>query len=231
MQVRSAIEAVFESQCPDGAPLHRPLWWLHIVILAGCVELRGEPGCEPYAEDMARQAIRDALLGFPDDELAAASWRLQRVFIPTMARVLACAPLEDLSAGLKSRMSAEDRIRWQVDPARLLMLGVTTAAIRKLGEIDPWDVEELDRETTVAQEELARLSDPRGEWIGPVWDPWLKSWEHVDHLQMCALSVLARSASADDLLQDDEIKAMIVSAADSAHEVVSRVGIPRLGLR
>jgi hypothetical protein len=92
MQVKPAIEAVFKHQCPDGAPLYRPLWWLHIVILVGCVALRGKSGCEPYAEDMARQAIRDALLGFPEDDVAAASWQLQRVFIPVTARVLACAP-------------------------------------------------------------------------------------------------------------------------------------------
>jgi hypothetical protein len=233
MQVKPAIEAVFKHQCPDGAPLYRPLWWLHIVILVGCVALRGKSGCEPYAEDMARQAIRNALLGFPEDDVAAASWQLQRVFIPVTARVLACAPLEDLSAGIRSRMSAEDKIRWRIDPARLLMHGVTMATFRKLGEIDPWDVEALDRETVAARDALERLSDPQGEWVGPIGDPWLKTWENVDHLQMCALSVLGRDTSADDLLREDEIQATILAAAESEHQILNRVGRPvaeRLGL-
>jgi hypothetical protein len=109
MQVRRAIEAVFEKKCPEGAPLYRPLWWLNIVILAGCLGLRGKPGCEPHAEEMARQAIRDALLGFPDDEVAAASWRLQRVYIPLRARVISQGPLDELSTRARSGMSAEQR--------------------------------------------------------------------------------------------------------------------------
>ena len=233
LQVKRAIEAVFKSQCPSGASLYRPLWWLHIIILAGCLELRGKPGCEPHAGVMSRQAIRDTLLGFPDDEVAAASWRLQRVFIPLSARVLSFGPLDDLSAVARSRMSAEEQIRWRMDPTWFLMHGVKMAMIRKLGEIDPWSVEQLEREFAAAREALERLPDPQGEWVGPLGDPWLGTWEHVDHLQMCALSVLGADPSADDLLQDEEIQASILAAAESKHQVMSRVGIPvatRLGL-
>jgi hypothetical protein len=233
MQIKPTVEAMFKRRCPQGAPLYRPLWWLHVVVLASSVALRGEAGCEPYAKEIARQAIRDTLLGFPDDDVAAASWQFQRTFIPVTARVLACFPLNNLSGAIRSRMSPEDRIRLPVDPARLLMFWVTEETIRKVSEIDPWDAPTLERETLVAAETLRRLSNPQGEWIGPMTDPWLKTWETVDHLQMCALSVLEQDSRADDLLLKDEIKSAILTAARSEHKVVSRVAIPlatRLGL-
>ncbi|HEY5194977.1 MAG TPA: hypothetical protein VIJ39_14060 [Solirubrobacteraceae bacterium] len=115
--VLPAIEAVYKQKCPDGAPLLRPLWWLHIVVLGGSLKLRGQPGCEPHATGLATTAIRDTLLGFPDDPLAAASWRLQRKLIPLSARTVGvAAPLEDLSKLARQRLTAEDRIRYRMDP-------------------------------------------------------------------------------------------------------------------
>jgi hypothetical protein len=234
LQVKKAIEAVFEKRCPEGTVLYRPLWWLHVIILAGSLELRNKPGCEPYAGDMARQAVRDTLLGFPDDEVAAASWRFQRTLIPLTARLASLGPLEALSAQTRSRMSAEERIRWRMDPAWFLMHGVTMGAIGRLGEIDPWSAEQLERETAAAKKVLAELPDPQGEWVGPIGDPWLATWEDVDHLQMCALDVLRADPRADDLLQGEDIQAAIMAAAESEHQILSRVGKPvaeRLGLR
>ena|GEM_PF-4587789 len=234
LQVRRAIEAVFKRRCPDGAPLYRPLWWMNVIILAGCLDLRGKPGCEPYATDMARQAVRDTILGFPDDKTAAASWRFQRVFIPLSARLIAQAPLEDLSAQAKARLSAEDQIRWRIDPSWFLIHGVTTTTIRKLAEIDPWDEEKLEEETAAARDALKRLPKPQGEWVGPIGDPWLQSWEYMDQLQMCALVILEVDPTGDDLLQDPQIQGAILAAAESEHQVLNRVGIPvatRLGLQ
>lgn len=233
LQVKRAIEAVFKGRCPEGAVLYRPLWWLHVIILASSLELRGKPGCEPYANEMARQAIRDTLLCFPDDEVAAASWRLQRVLIPLATRVVSAGPLEDLSEQAKSRMSAEEQIRWRIDPSWFLMHGVTMSVTSKLAEIDPWSVDQLERETAGAREAFAKLPPPQGEWVGPIGDPWLGTWKDVDHLQMCALDVLGAHPSADELLQDEDVQAAILSAAESGHQILSRVGKPlaqRLGL-
>jgi len=233
LQVRQAIEAVFKDRCPEGAVLYRPLWWLHVIILAGSLELRGKPGCEPYAGDMSRQGICDTLLCFPDDEVAAASWRFQRSFIPLAARLLSSGPLEDLSAQARSRMSAEDQIRWRMDPTWFLMHGVTMSVIGKLAEIDPWSVEQLEREAATAQEALAKLPPPHEGWVGPIGDPWLETWGDIDHLQMCALVVLGDKPSADDLLQEEDVQTAILGAARSEHQALSRFGKPvaeRLGL-
>lgn len=232
-QVARAIEAVYKGRCPDGASLFRPLWWLHIVILASCLRLRGEPSCEPYATEMAKQAIRDTLLGFPDDPAAAASWRLQRSFIPLAARLVANAPLEELSASAKASLSAADRIRLRLDPTWFLMQGVKMAAITKLAEIEPWTEERLNAEADSASAELRRLPIPDGEWVGPMGDPWLGSWQRVDPLTMCSLAVLEVDSSGDDLLGDDQLLGVIGDAAVSEHQILSRVAVPvatRLGL-
>jgi hypothetical protein len=163
-----AIEAVYKAKCPDGAPLLRPLWWLHIVVLGGSLKLRGQPGCEPYATGLATTTIRDTLLGFPDDPLAAASWRLQRKLIPLSARTVGvAAPLEDLFKLARQRLTAEDRIRYRMDPTWFLMHFVRMSVIDYLAQINPWTVERLDEETEKVAQSLSTITVPDREWIGP----------------------------------------------------------------
>lgn len=226
LQVRQAIEAAYKGLCPDDAPLFRPLWWLHIVILASCLELRGKPGCEPHATDMARQAIRDVLLGFPDDEVEAASLRFQRVFIPLSARLAAHAPLDELSAQAQARLSPEDRIRMRLDPSWFLIRGVQNGTFRTVAGIRPWSTEQLDMETSTARESLEETPIPPGEWVGPVGDPWLKTWEDVNPLQLCGLAVLADDRRGDDLLQPTPLQRAVFAASDSPYQYLSRWAAP-----
>jgi hypothetical protein len=229
-----AIEAVYKEKCPDGTPLLRPLWWLHIVVLGGSLKLRGQPGCEPHATGLATTAIRDTLLGFPDDPLAAASWRLQRKLIPLSARTVGvAAPLEDLSKLARQRLTAEDRIRYRMDPTWFLMHFVRISVIDYLAQIDPWTVERLDEESEKVTQSLRTIAVPDREWIGPAGDPWLGSWETVDTLLECALATLLDDPSGDDLLADPDLQAVIRQAAQSPHELLRRAAVPlveRLGL-
>ncbi len=233
LQFRRAIEAVYKRRCPDGAELYRPLWWLQIVVLGGCLELRGQPACEPYATDTATQAIRDVLLGFPDDPAAGASRRLQRSLIPVLARVGALGPLEGLSQTTRARLSPEDRIRYRFDPSWFFMNFIRSSAIDFLGKIDPWTAEEIDKQAAEVVESLRRLPIPDREWIGPMGDPWLQSWQRVDPLLMCGLSVLAAIPSGDELLTDSELRSVIADAAAGDEELLRREAVPlaeRLGL-
>lgn len=226
LQYRPAIEAVYKSRCPEGAELYRPLWWLRIVVLGGCLALRGEPGCEPYATDTATQAVRDVLLGFPDEPAAAAAWRLQRSLIPVLTKVAALGPLEDLSNQARAALSAEDKIRYRLDPSWFFMHFVRSSAIDFLGKVDPWTAEEIDKQTAAVVAWLRRMPTPIREWVGPLGDPWLGSWERVDPLLMCGLAVLGAFPSGDDLLGDARLREAIRHAATSDEELLRRVGVP-----
>ena len=227
-----AIDAVFVHRVPEGSNPRRPLWWLHVVVIGGCLRLRGEPGCEPDATEMALQAIRDALLSFPDDPVAAASWRLQRALIPLAARVAAKAPLEELSAEARAGLSAEDRIRYRLDPSWFLMHEVRMRVINKLADINPWTADQLEEEAKAAEALLDETPIRDGDWHGPP-DPWLATWNTTDPLQRCGLAALAADPSGDDLLDDERIRGVILAAAASEHPFQKRVAVPlveRLGL-
>jgi len=168
LSVWPAIEAVYERRCPDGAYLRRPLWWLHIVALGGSILLRGESGCEPYATDMARQQIRDAILGFPDNPAEAASWRLQRELIPMLAKAAGAAPLRELSQQARAQLSPEDRIRYSFEPGWFLMQGVQTATVDFLAKIEPWEPKAIDHALAEVREAAEKIQTPSSEWFGPM---------------------------------------------------------------
>jgi hypothetical protein len=227
LQVWPAIEAVYRDRVPKGAPLRRPMWSLHVVVLAGTLQLRGKPSCEPYASDFARQAIRDCLLSFPDDEVAAASWRWQRVTIPLVARIAALAPLDDLATERRARLSPEDRLRLPIEPSWIFVHTVRSTMIQLIGSIEPWTASHLDEKAKEASESLARIPQPAAEWPGPMGDDWLASWQRLDPLLMCGLAVLEQEQGSDDLLvNDDEIRSAIAAAAASEHELLRRPAGP-----
>jgi len=223
---RRAIEAVFKNRCPEGADLYRPLWWLHIVVLGGCLKLRGQPNCEPYATNATKQAIRDVLLAFPDDPVAAASWRLQRVLIPMLARLAALGPLEELSKQARTALSAEDQIRYRFEPSWFFMYAVRGGAVDTLSKVEPWTAEELDKQTAQVAATLERMPIPKGEWIGPMSDPWLESWQRVDPLLMCGLTALSQTPAGDDLLDDLNLAKVIADAAGGDDELLRRAALP-----
>jgi hypothetical protein len=229
-----AIEAVFRGRCADGAPLRRPLWWAHVVALGGALQLRGQPGCEPDATELAHQAVRDCLLGFPDDAAAAASWRLQRVAIPLACRVADSAPLDELARKTQEKLTAEQRLRMRIDPGWFLGHLVRMAMIDLLASIEPWTAQQLDRQADEARAQLARLPIPSAEWHGPVTDPWLIGWDKRDELLMCGLAVLETDVHGDELvLADAELQRAILDAAGSDDELLRRPAVPlaeRLGL-
>jgi hypothetical protein len=233
MSAWRAVEAVYKAQCAEGAHLERAFWWLHIVVLGGCLKLRGAPGCEPYATDYARQEIRNALLEFPDDEVERAFWRLQRVLIPMGARVGGFFPFQDMSEQARAKLSPEDRIRYSMDPSWFYMHTMRATLVKHISEIEPWTVERLDAETAEVQKSPLLQQTPSGEWIGPLGDPWLQSWQEMSPLLECGLAALNDNPEGDDLLDDAELRAVIVQAALSEHELLRRPAVPlarRLGL-
>jgi len=230
-QIRSvwpAIEAVYRDNVREGGHLRRPLWWLHTVVLDGCLKLRGEAGCEPAATNFATQEVRNHLLAFPDDPVEAASWRLQRVLIPLAARIAGLGPHKDLSDAVRATLSPEDRIRYRLDPTFFFMLTVRKVVIDLLGGIEPWTENRIDQEAVRARRDLERFPVPPSEWIGPMGDPWLESWQDVDPMLMCGLSVLNDEPAGDNLLNVPELRCVIEEAAASPHELLRRAAAPLL---
>jgi hypothetical protein len=234
LKVRPAIEAVYRERVAEGSSAWRPLWWLHIVLLGGSLRLRGKAGCEPIATDAARRSIRDCLLEFPDDDVAAASWRLQRVTIPWAARKTSTAPLEEITAEARARLTPVERIQFQIDPARLFMWATKSAVVGSLAKVEPWEPRILDGFRQAIEHDLASAPTPTREWPGPMGDPWLRSWDRASPLLTSALAVLLEHPDGDDLLADDELRDVIRDSAASDQELIRRSAVPlarRLGLR
>ncbi len=211
----------------------RPLWWLHTVVLSGALALRGEEGCEPKAGELARELAGHHLLDFVEMPVSGASWRLQRALVPSVARIVALAPLAQLSDAMRSGMSAAERIQSAVSPSWMFMMLVRGQVRTYLRQIDPWTAENLNAEAEQARAMLDRLPIPPSEWVGPLGDPWLQSWKDIDPLLMCGLAVLAEYPAGDELLDTQDVKDAILAAARSEFELLRRPAAPlveRLGL-
>jgi hypothetical protein len=213
--------------------LGRPLWWLHTVVLAGCLRLRGQPGCEPSASDIAREEAIGHLLEFPEHPTGAAAWRLQRALIPATARVAGFVPIQVLEERARSMFPTEMRIRFGIDSSRIFTLAVQGSVRSRLLGVAPWSVGVLDREAEEAEEALDRLPIPGSRWLGPVTDPWLQSWREMSPLLLCGLTALVGDPGADDLLRREDVGKVILDTAKGDFEILRRPAVPlarRLGL-
>lgn len=212
--------------------LGRPLWWLHTVVLTGALRLLRAPGCEPFARDLADEAIRNHLLAFADVPSAAASWRLQRSLIPLTARIGGVAPFENLVERAKARLPAATRLH-APDATRMFMITVNETVRRRLLTIDPWTFETIGEIAAEAEESLARLSIPETKWLGPFWDPWLESWKDRSPVLECGLSILRDEPAGDGLLYDEDLGQVIRDSAATGDPLLQRAAVPlaeRLGL-
>jgi hypothetical protein len=210
----------------------RPLWWAHSVALAGSLKLRGQDGCEPLATELATQEIRDHLLEFAGHPALAAVWRLQRALIPATARIAAYGPLDELAQSERDSLSAEDRIRYEPNPGRVMMNTVRRSVQLRLREQD-WTSQALNSAADEAEKALKRIPIPAAEWDGPMGDPWLQSWSLFSPLVMCGLAILVAEPSADDLLAAPDLQRAIKDAAHSEFELLRRSAVPlaeRLGI-
>ena len=229
-----AIEAVYKNRVRNDQALLRPFWWLHIVTLGGCLQLRDKAGCEPFATDYAKQEIRNALLEFPDDLVARAFWRLQRVLIPMTVRIGGLFPsYDELSENARAKLSPEDRIRYRLDPSWFFMQTVRTTLVEIVSKIEPWTADALDAETEKIKDSPVLDMTPNDTWLGPLGDPWLSTWREMSPLLMCGLAALNEIPLGDDLLGDPALRTVILQASQSEHELMRRPAVPlanRLGL-
>jgi hypothetical protein len=194
----------------------RPLLWTNCVALIGTLQLRDVEGCEPRATEIARQQIRNHLLGFRDDPRFAAAWRLQRALIRATVRMLGFAPLEARVQQAKDVLPIRAQVRYR-PRAHLIMMNLTTTIVsQRLREVE-WSVEPLTSAAEEAKATLEAVPIPPTAWEGPAHDPWLTSWETTDPLIQCGVAILAHFDNGDDLVRDDsEVLDVIKDLADKA---------------
>ncbi len=105
-------------------------WMLRVLALATYLRLRDDPGCGEHARELARQALRDHLLDFPDGPVGRAAHRLERVLPPFTLRMILSVEEVDLPAAaqhLQAPMDDEARLRLRLDTDALLLRTVSLA--------------------------------------------------------------------------------------------------------
>jgi hypothetical protein len=180
----------------------RPLLWMNSVALIGTLQLRGVEGCEPRATEIARQQIRNHLLGFPDDGRFAAAWRLQRALIRATVRTLGFVPVEARVQQIKDVLPIEAQVRYR-PRAPLIMMNLTTTIVSQRLRETVWTVESLTSAAEEAEAALEAVPIPPTAWEGPAGDPWLASWETTDPLIQCGAAILGHLDDGDDLVRSD----------------------------
>jgi hypothetical protein len=183
---------------------------------------------------MTRSQICRVVLEFPDEEVFAASFRLQRSLIPATARGvgLATSLIDQRANVLAGFLLAGEKLVFDTTPANLCRIQVNTVVQQTIRTQDLFTVEKLGNATREAEEALRRLPIPDVPWFGPAHDPWLATWASVSPLLMHGLGVLARDVRGDEFITaDSEVWHAVSSAAQKpgtvrglASQIVGRVG-------
>jgi hypothetical protein len=168
------------TQVPAGGP-QRPWWNLRVLRLGAALRIRGIEGCGEFAEYTIREAVRDHLLGFPDDPLARAAHRLERPLPVVMGRLYSEPSLIDLRAiAAQTTMTVDEEmlIRRPVSGSGLAQLHVNLEA-RRVWNMVPWSEEALVRSAKLFEGLAQSLPDPpeRAELLGWLWDPASLRWD------------------------------------------------------
>jgi hypothetical protein len=194
-------------------------WWLRIVVLGTGLRLADDPACGEFAAEMARSAIRDHLLNFPEDPVAREAHRLELSLAPLIVRTTATPTLIDLNAqvaDLRRQLPTEQRIRLNPTPAWLYSLHVTTTMRRLFITMEPWNAEYLGEQADNAERLLQGFDySAAARDYGPAGDPFLERWSRVDPLVECTVIVLAGAPAAAGLLTEPIIQRLEQLAADN----------------
>jgi hypothetical protein len=186
---------------------------------------------------MTQHQLRRVLLEFPDEEIFAASFRMQRSMIPAVARTvgLAAPLIEQRATAMAEVLSAGEKLVSDTSPDNLCRVQVDNLMRQTMRTQLLWNVETLDAATQEAKEALVRLPRPQIAWFGPAHDPWLASWSEVSPLLEFALVVLTRDSSADSMVDASaELRQAVLDAEEGhpalrplARRIIERANLDR----
>jgi len=153
-EMRRLRDAAVQRRGPNGSPDPRMMWNLRHVELFVALSARHAEGCEPLTE-LARRALRDHILNFPDDELGRAAHRLEQVLPRFAARSILADDdlnLPQRAREIQAHWSDETRLRIGMSADDLFAHKVSDAVMRVWTRV-PWTTSILN--TTAAALETA----------------------------------------------------------------------------
>lgn len=143
---------------------YRVTFSLRVLRLAVALRLVGYEGADATARAVAKQAARDAALGFPDDPIAAAAHRFERALPAFLARIV-------LAHGTDAALAAASEAKKHLDAERWLRenaVGGLGAEARLSRQVDlgfrqvwvamePWTAHALDGAATWLRQAIGRV--------------------------------------------------------------------------
>jgi len=203
--------------------LAREFWNFRLVKLWVALTCSGQDGCD-FLAPVAKAAVRDHLLDFPDDPLGRAAHRLERVLPLFVSLALRASSSTDFAAAarqIQEHWSDETRTRIRLDGDRLHFDAVLRASEAVWDEA-PWRADALNARAAQMEEAVAQM-DP-SEQQSLAHDPYLRVNFTSDELQVATLNELGARIRAEHL--DDEVVERLRELAAVPGVDEHRVGQP-----
>lgn len=214
-------------ELPEPGPA-RMFWMLRVIALGTYLALVDEPGCGEHAAELARAALRDHLLDFPDDALARAAHRLERVLPPFVLRVALATEDLDLpkvASQIAEPLSDEARLRRRPDSDAMLLQLVSITCRSTFAQI-PWTVDALSEAANQLELVTPRIRYRTGGARGQAGDPYMERYLSTDMLVAATLEVLGPGRLE---MLDVDTRAALEKAAEGTDQTVRHWATAALG--
>jgi hypothetical protein len=205
--------------------VRREFWNFRLAKLWIALSCSEKDGCG-FLAPIARAAVRDHLLDFPDDQEARAAHRLERVLPLFVAHVLRSASSTDFNAlaqRIQEHLSDETRARLRLDGDRL-HLGAVIRGSEAIWDEVPWTAESLNASAGQMEQAVARLGEALAEPRALAHDPYLRFNYTSDELLVATLNELGLLIGPEHL--DGEIVDRLRELASTEGVDEGRVGGP-----
>ena len=205
-QLRTREFHDFERVCVNKAGEEPRMWfWLALARLGCAVLLCDDEGCGEICREAAKTAAQNHATAFGDEPLQAASYELQRALGPLGWRIAANRkPAIDTAAKrVKESLEAEEWLRLDAEFGLSAYESYKQQALLTprfwFGQVDPWEIETIQRANREARALLDVLPKPPGmKELQPIGNPWQNSWLTGDTLYDATAATLTALAKREE---------------------------------
>jgi Type I restriction enzyme R protein N terminus (HSDR_N) len=216
---RRRVTSTGQQLAEPGPP--RMFWMLRIIALGTYLELLDDPGCGEQARELARQAIRNHILNFPNNDVARAAHRLERILPPFLLRRALATEDIDLSSAARavtSLLGDEARLRRRPDADRMLLQLVSLQSRMVFAQIN-WTTENLNETAAGLERVVPTIAYRTDRGQGQAHDPFMTFYLEVDQLMLATLDVIGPGRTE---VLDPEMLVWIRDAAEHDDPSISR---------